>query len=386
MKTEEKPNEGKPDHNLVPARLPEWLPTEAMRYLVHTETGTSIREIARQFDCHASTVMRQIRRFENRRDDPLVDEALTYWGRLFAGEQVIYEKDQRTMSAPIRHFDTESPDQILMREARRILRRLCETGSVLAVAKDMDKAVVVRDQAGGKSSRTAVVDREIAQSMALKGWILCTTEGAETARIVRYQISAKGRSALKRLLADAENANAGFGEAPAFHIDRPNSSTSTKGDSYSGGRVRTTKYNMGETPLSTLARRKDKDGNPFIDAQLVSAGERLHEDFELAHMGPKMTQNWESFMLGSKAGNDDEKSIKSLSSAARERVSNALQDLGPGLGDVVLRCCCYLEGMEMVERRMGWSARSGKIVLRIALQRLKRHYDEKFGPHGPMIG
>ncbi len=64
----------------------------------------------------------------------------------------------------------------------------------------------------------------------------------------------------------------------------------------------------------------------------------------------------------------------------------ALQDLGPGLGDVVLRCCCYLEGMESCEKRMGWSARSGKVVLRIALQRLKRHYEETHGKFGPLIG
>lgn len=64
----------------------------------------------------------------------------------------------------------------------------------------------------------------------------------------------------------------------------------------------------------------------------------------------------------------------------------ALRDLGPGLGDMVLRCCCFLEGLEAAERRMGWSARSGKIVLRIALQRLRRHYDETYGRSRPLIG
>ena len=60
--------------------------------------------------------------------------------------------------------------------------------------------------------------------------------------------------------------------------------------------------------------------------------------------------------------------------AARDRVAKALSSLGPGLSDVVLRVCCFLEGLEACERRMGWSARSGKVVLKIALQRLTEHY------------
>jgi hypothetical protein len=51
-----------------------------------------------------------------------------------------------------------------------------------------------------------------------------------------------------------------------------------------------------------------------------------------------------------------------------------MADLGPGLADVALRTCCFLEGLETTERRMGWSARSGKVVLKIALQRLAAHY------------
>jgi hypothetical protein len=60
--------------------------------------------------------------------------------------------------------------------------------------------------------------------------------------------------------------------------------------------------------------------------------------------------------------------------AARDRVGKALSYLGPGLADSALRVCCFLEGLEACERRMGWSARSGKVVLKIALQRLSRHY------------
>ena len=64
----------------------------------------------------------------------------------------------------------------------------------------------------------------------------------------------------------------------------------------------------------------------------------------------------------------------------------ALDALGPGLADVALRCCCYLEGVAKAETRMGWSARSGKVVLRIALMQLHRHYEDTTGPGGGLIG
>lgn len=104
-------------------------------------------------------------------------------------------------------FDTKitTDETILEQEAMRILWRLCEKGAVLAVATDMDKAVVVRDGANGQSTRKAVVERDIAQAMALKNWIAPQTSGW----IVRYQITTVGRPALSKMLKSSPFVNAG---------------------------------------------------------------------------------------------------------------------------------------------------------------------------------
>ncbi len=147
------------------------------------------------------------------------------------------------------------------------------------------------------------------------------------------------------------------------------------------------RYNLAESPLAVLARRRDKDGKSFLEQDLVAAGERLREDFELAQMGPKVAQNWDRFLTaGDRGAFQPEGGPSEGPGRARARVAAALRDLGPGLGDMVLRCCCFLEGLEVAEKRMGWSARSGKIVLRIALIRLKRHYHEVYGGKTPLIG
>ncbi|MFM2366921.1 MAG: hypothetical protein RIR95_1529, partial [Pseudomonadota bacterium] len=151
--------------------------------------------------------------------------------------------------------------------------------------------------------------------------------------------------------------------------------------------LKKSRYNLAESPIAILGRRRDKDGKLFLEPELVEAAEQLREDFELAQMAKLSTGEWSTVLTYEDRSNGQSATtIGKGNRAARERVNLALRDLGPGLADVVLRVCCHLEGIETAERRMGWAARSGKIVLRIALQRLRRHYDGAYGRSGPLIG
>ncbi|MGC3937134.1 DUF6456 domain-containing protein [Roseobacter sp. EG26] len=381
-------------HNPSEAGLPDWVPAAAQVYLAHTEAGLPIRALARAAGCHASTILRQIRRVETRRDDPLVDAALRTLGAAhFVPRSVTgktNEKDLSPMSfqdripAPSDDDETTPDEATLMAEGTRVLRRLCEKGAVLAVVTEMEKAVIVRDGVSGQATRTGVVPRKIAEALALKEWIAGTPNG----RITRYSITPAGRAALEDMLDSSGNvAVSGFADAQAdFAGQRRDWGEKTLPD-VDTGRPRRMRYNLAESPLTALARRRDKNGEPFLSDDLVTVGERLREDFELAQMGPRVTQNWDQFLTaGGQTNFVPDSGVSDGPSNARKRVADALQDLGPGLSDVVLRCCCYLEGLETAEKKLGWSARSGKIVLRIALMRLKRHYDETIGPGGPLIG
>ncbi|PRY95179.1 hypothetical protein BCF33_0793 [Hasllibacter halocynthiae] len=302
--------DGTMDGGAVRAELPDWLDEGVRAYLLHVETGRPIRAIARDLGQHASTVLRQIRRFEARREDPLVDEALGALGDGRPGEL----------------------DAAPEGGALALLDALDAPGAVLAVADQMDKAVIVRTDGAGRTQRTAVVERPVARALALRGWIERREDGASR-RVSRYALAPAGRAVLGR-------PPGGMAEAPAVFEAAPRSAGA-------------------ETPLRILARRRDATGRRFLDAPLTAAAERMAEDFVAA---------------GLSVLPPEEGVARAMRLGAATPLGAALADLGDGLAEVALRTCCLGEGIERTERRLGWSARSGKIVLRIALQRLARHY------------
>jgi hypothetical protein len=143
-----------------------------------------------------------------------------------------------------------------------------------------------------------------------------------------------------------------------------------------GDRDRDVLVDLDESPVASLARRPDKSGAPWLSAELAAAAERLRRDFEIGQLQPRVTANWSASVndgrrTGDASGLTD---LTDMALAARLRVDRAMRDVGPELSGVLVDICCFLKGLETVERERQWPARSAKLVLRIALQSLARHY------------
>lgn len=358
---------------LFPGPSDALLTRDTALYLAHTGEGHSMRALARASGAAPSSVMRAVHRVEARRDDPLFDGIIAQ-ADLGAARGV----EQGAEPAPEASGDGQASmpprpsDEDVHAAAKRFLRRLSEPGAFLLVKPDARRGGIFC-AANGHAKPIAMIERAIAAEFLRRDWIKLAARGTAS---LRYRVTDAGRSALKRLLAEqaAERAAPGFAEAQApFRAQHrlEGERIFTDGETGAG---RPITVNLGESPLGWLAKRKAPDGTPFLDPVEVEAGERLREDFEAAQIGPSVAQDWRRFLApaGPRCGPGQGGAEGAM--GARDRVSKALGALGPGLADAVLRVCCFLEGLEACERRMGWSARSGKVVLKIALQRLAEHY------------
>ncbi|MBS3648170.1 hypothetical protein KEU06_05955 [Pseudaminobacter sp. 19-2017] len=134
--------------------------------------------------------------------------------------------------------------------------------------------------------------------------------------------------------------------------------------------------NLSESPLAVLVRLKGKDGRPFLTRAEFEAGERLRRDFTRGRIMPRLGANWEASVAPGRRGEGSGiADLTDAALAARMRVERALKAVGPELSGLLIDVCCFLKGLETVERGRAWPVRSAKMLLKTALAMLARHYN-----------
>jgi hypothetical protein len=208
---------------------------------------------------------------------------------------------------------------------------------------------------------------------------LCETDGAAVAWLLRADLVVRGPD--RRLTVTS----AGRAHLARRAIARGNSQVDPfLGQHLDLARRRTdapyghaeVTVNDAESPLAWLARRKGRDGRPMIEAVQLQAGERLREQFTRANLTPRTTSSWAApTSQGSGGrGGGGAAAVADVIVAARQQVHRALDAVGPEFAGLLVDVCCFLKGLEDVERERRWPPRSAKVVLQLGLDRLARHY------------
>jgi len=132
---------------------------------------------------------------------------------------------------------------------------------------------------------------------------------------------------------------------------------------------RSVTVNRLESPLGWLR------AHGHLTERQYAAGERLRMDWERAQLAARTTMRWNASPVqrqrGGSAGGAD---ASATQLDAKERFEAACALAGPGLADILWRIACAGEGMRDAETALGWPARSGKLVLTLALDRVADYY------------
>ena len=140
-----------------------------------------------------------------------------------------------------------------------------------------------------------------------------------------------------------------------------------RGSIKGGGKPRrTVTVNLAESPLVWLHARG------HLSDRLLDAGEALRADYERAQLSPNVTMRWDPVRV--KSTGERGLSASERQVAARQRFDGAIKAAGRGLEDILWRVVCAGEALPEAEKTLGWPARSGKLVLRIALERVAEFY------------
>jgi hypothetical protein len=254
----------------------------------------------------------------------------------------------------------------LSRVAHRLLTALLETGAAAIPDPTREGMLILRGARGSVSVGRGAYPDGAARELASHDLVL----RAENGRAI--VISEPGRQFLRR--GSAAELEEGFRNQHA------EIATGTIMEETGPAKVA---INAAESPLDWLRRRKDRDGQPLIDLASYEAGERLRRDLTSGGMMPSVTARWEGGIGSSGGALRDPAAATDAVIAARQRVRNAMAEVGQDFADLLLDLCGFLKGLETIERERHWPPRSAKVVVRLALRRLAQHYGLETEARGP---
>jgi len=234
----------------------------------------------------------------------------------------------------------------------RLIRALIEDPKVRLQKTADDEFMLV----GSKTARPRPIGSAVVADMLASG--LLVTDGENL-----YRTSAAARSWLVR----RKTQDMAF---KAQHTDLEYSPPP------GGEGKHTVLINRNESPVGQLARRCDRSGKPLLQPFQVAAAERLRADFERGQLQPAITANWSATVSSQRrsGGSGGIADLTDAALAARARLDRAIAEVGPEFSGILIDACCFLKGLETIERERLWPARSAKLVLQLALAALARHY------------
>lgn len=128
--------------------------------------------------------------------------------------------------------------------------------------------------------------------------------------------------------------------------------------------------------MARLARLTTPQGGAFFTAAEIAAGARLAQDWAAGQQGLVRGADWSAPPRGNNrrgSGGGVEAARASVIDA-RARVDAALASLAPDAAALVRAACLDQTGLELIERRAQWPARSAKLALKFALAHLAQVY------------
>ena len=130
--------------------------------------------------------------------------------------------------------------------------------------------------------------------------------------------------------------------------------------------------------ITRLHKLKDSNGQPYLDKAACKAAIKLEYDFIQAGLVSGLTSNWERMdaikSRSRRSGNRQAVLSDAPPRCARQISRRPSQALPSEYSGLLVDICCFHQSLSDVETANQWPRRSAKLVLKLGLLQLARHY------------